>query len=140
MLDLSSRSPLQQKRMLELADMIDELESSAPGTSSTSSWAGKKKKRRKRTRTRTSSLPQTTSWCLGVAWSVLVLDSAGCYVFVPSAVLGSDSRFLFMRQSTVPAWFHRIWQSPVCVCCACLPVFLLAVQIRDVLRSLQLPW
>ena len=51
-----------------------------------------------------------------------------------------DSRFLFMRQSTVPAWFHRIWQSPVCVCCACLPVFLLAVHIRDVLRSLQLPW
>ena len=89
LLGLSSRSPLQQKRMLELADMIDELESSAPGTSSTSSSARKKKKRRKRART--SSLPGTTSLCLHVAWGVLVLDSAGCYVSECSAMLGSTA-------------------------------------------------
>ena len=67
LLDLPSRSPLQQKRMEELADMVDALEASRPGTSSTSSSALKKKKKKKRRkRMRTSSFPGTTSWCLVV--------------------------------------------------------------------------
>ena len=45
LLDLSSRSPLQQKRMEELADMVDALEASRPGTSSTSSSALKEEEK-----------------------------------------------------------------------------------------------
>ena len=66
LLDLSSRSPLQQKRMEELADIVDAMEASRPGTSSTSSSALKKKKKKRRKRMRTSSFPGTTSWCLVV--------------------------------------------------------------------------
>ena len=66
LLNLSSRSPLQQKRMEELADLADEMEASRPGTSSASSSALKKKKKKRRKRMRTSSFPGTTSWCLVV--------------------------------------------------------------------------
>ena len=66
LLNLSSRSPLQQKRMEELADLADEMEASRPGTSSASSSALKKKTKKRRKRMRTSSFPGTTSWCLVV--------------------------------------------------------------------------
>ena len=65
LLALSCRSPLQQKRMEELVDMVDAMEASRPGPSSTSSLALTKKKIRRKMMW-TSSFPGMTSWCLVV--------------------------------------------------------------------------
>ena len=52
LLDLPSRTPTQHGRMLELADLVDEMDASKPGTSSASSSGRKKKKKRRKRRRR----------------------------------------------------------------------------------------
>ena len=114
LLDLSSRSPLQQKRMEELVDMVDAMVASRPGPSSTSSSALKKKKRRKRMRT--SSFPGMTSWCLVVGLGVGGLAS-------PHTMLGAIPGFwavafagLVLLVAPRPVFFPVVVYRPEMLC------------------------
>ena len=72
-------------------------------------------------------------WVLpGVYWYWMLLAST-----ISFPVLCSVRQQIPVYASVCGARVVRMWQSPVCVYCACLPVILFVVHVQDVLRALH---